>query len=56
MQHDGNLVLYAGARAIWATHTNGHPGSRLVLQFGGDLAIRSIAGKLLWETRTRVRR
>lgn len=55
MQADGNLVLYAGRRAIWATHTDGHPGSHLVLQYDGDLVIRSSTGKILWQTGTHLK-
>jgi hypothetical protein len=39
MQTDGNLVLYAGKKAIWATMTNGHPGAYLALGDDGSLGV-----------------
>lgn len=39
MQDDGNLVLYAGGTAIWASDTNGHPHTWLRLSDTGRLAI-----------------
>jgi hypothetical protein len=39
MQSDGNLVLYSGKKAIWATMTNNHPGAYLWLQDDGTLGV-----------------
>jgi hypothetical protein len=39
MQTDGNLVLYSGTKAIWATMTNGHPGAYLSVQDDGSLVV-----------------
>jgi len=39
MQTDGNLVLYSGSKAIWATMTNGYPGAYLSLQDDGNLVV-----------------
>jgi hypothetical protein len=39
MQADGNLVLYKGKEALWASKTSGHPGAYLSLQDDGNLVI-----------------
>jgi len=53
MQADGNLVLYYGGRAVWASRTSG-AGNRLTMQADGNLVLYSAAGKALWNTRTAV--
>lgn len=39
MQTDGNLVLYHGSRAIWATGTNGRTGAFLAVQTDGNIVL-----------------
>ena len=38
-QSDGNLVVYQGSKAVWATGTNGQAGARLVVQDDGNLVL-----------------
>ncbi len=53
MQRDGNLVEFVvGGRALWQSHTYGHPGNVAVLAANGNLEVVSSAGKLLWQTGT----
>lgn len=54
MQADGNLVLYQGATAIWATSTNGTAwaGVQLLMQGDGNLRMLNSAGITSFETRT----
>jgi surface antigen len=48
MQGDGNLVVYAGAKALWDSQTS-TAGASVVLQPGdGNLVVYSTAGKALW--------
>jgi hypothetical protein len=40
MQNDGNLVVYEGSRALWASNTAGyHPGARVAMQGDGNLVL-----------------
>ncbi len=53
MQRDGNLVEYiVHGRALWQSHTYGHPGNVAVLPANGNLEVVASSGKLLWQTRT----
>lgn len=59
MQADGNFVIYegqgegGGPKAIWSTHTQGHPGANLVENKNGNLEIFSRGfGTVLWQTNT----
>lgn len=53
MKPDGNLVLYDGAgKALWDTHTYGHPGAHAAMHTDGNLVVVSTAGKELWTSRT----
>jgi hypothetical protein len=52
MQTDGNLVLYSGSSAVWATGTEGHPGAYLVMQNDGNLVLYDSMGSPLWATNT----
>lgn len=52
MQGDGNLVLYAGSRPLWHTHTSGNPGAYAVLQGDGNLVIYSASSQPLRFTGT----
>ena len=47
VQSDGNLVIYAGSRVLWATHTANNPKAFLAILDGG-LAICSADGRQLW--------
>jgi len=52
MQGDGNLVIYNGGRAIWATATRKDDGKRIVLQGDGNLVMYGSGGSAPWATRT----
>ncbi|GCE51296.1 D-mannose binding lectin [Thermosporothrix hazakensis] len=39
MQGDGNLVIYSEGVPVWASHTDGYPGSCLLLGANGTMAI-----------------
>jgi hypothetical protein len=51
MQGDGNLVIYANNRALWATGTNS-PGSYLVFQGDGNIVIYTASNEAVWATNT----
>lgn len=51
LQHDGNLVLYHSAKAIWASHTNGKPITFLTMQGDGNLVLYG-GGKAYWSSHT----
>ena len=53
MQTDGNLVLRAGNRVLWHTHTHGNPGAFLRHQADGNLVVYSARGRALWSSGTR---
>jgi hypothetical protein len=52
MQGDGNLVVYRGSEAQWATWTNGGSDRRLVMQSDGNLVIYDATNRALWNTQT----
>lgn len=52
MQGDGNLVIYRGGRAEWATRTDRNPGAFLAFQTDGNAVVYSSAGRPLWNTGT----
>ena len=53
MQADGNLVLYRGDGAVvWATYTQGNPGSSLIMQGDGNLVIYRPDGTPIWDAGT----
>ncbi|MGW1363076.1 hypothetical protein ACWCQP_37415 [Streptomyces chartreusis] len=53
MQGDGNLVVYNfTANPVWASGTDGNPGSRLVLQDDGNLVIYRSDGSAIWASNT----
>ena len=52
MQLDGNLVLYRGNKALWATNTNSQPVERCLLQGDGELVLLSSKGKVLWRSKS----
>ena len=53
MQTDGNLVLYAGTRALWNSRTQGNPGAVFHQQVDGNLVVYSTGGKALWNSGSR---
>lgn len=53
MQHDCNLVVYHGAKAVWATNTNKQgPGCVTIMQGDGNLVLLRSDGKVLWASNT----
>jgi hypothetical protein len=51
MQGDGNLVLYHGGSALWASQTSGTDGRRAVMQGDGNLVVYGETAAL-WASRT----
>ncbi|MCA2603281.1 MAG: FG-GAP repeat protein, partial [Microcystis sp. M29BS1] len=52
MQADGNLVLYDGAGAVWASNTNGQGGQYVIMQGDGNLVIYNAGGIAVWASNT----
>jgi hypothetical protein len=52
MQGDGNLVLYQGSRALWATMTQGRGGAVAAMQGDGNFVVYTAGGSALWHTFT----
>jgi hypothetical protein len=48
---DGNLVIYQGGTALWASNTAGHPGAVLVDQQDGNQVIYQ-GGTALWASKS----
>lgn len=51
-QTDGNLVLYAGGRPLWASGTWGRGVGRTVMQGDGNLVVYNGSGQPLWASGT----
>ena len=51
-QTDGNLVLYGGNQALWASDTAGHPGGKCVMQSDGNLVIYGPSNEVVWASGT----
>ncbi|MBN9621297.1 MAG: hypothetical protein J0H43_16460 [Actinobacteria bacterium] len=51
-QGDGNLVEYAGSKAIWSTQTNGRSTARTIMQMDGNLVQYGTDGHPSWFSRT----
>lgn len=51
-QSDGNLVLYAGSHALWATNTAGRTAGGLILHPDGNLVVFDAAGDPAWASGT----
>ena len=52
LQGDGNLVLYRGGAAQWATSTYRGSKTTATMQWDGNLVVRDGSGKALWSTGT----
>jgi len=52
MQTDGNLVIAGYGGAFWQTGTWGHPGSKLIEQANGNLAVIMPSGWSSWQSGT----
>ena len=52
MQGDGNLVLYRGGKARWATNTNGKVVARAIMQGDGNFVLYGPGGAPIWATGT----
>lgn len=52
MQGDGNLVLYAGPRALWSTGTAGTSGNFAIMQADGNLVVYRPDGSAAWSSGT----
>jgi hypothetical protein len=54
MQDDGNLVVYRSdiSQPLWASNTDGNPGSTVTMQTDGNLVLYSSNGVLIWSTST----
>jgi hypothetical protein len=51
MQTDGNFVVYdCNGVAKWHAHTNGNPGSRIVIQDDGNLVVYAPNNVALWNS------
>ncbi len=52
MQSDGNLVLYEGSKALWATGTNGKRGFAMYMQGDGNFVLYDTSSRPLWASGT----
>ncbi|WP_395819952.1 M57 family metalloprotease [Archangium minus] len=52
MQGDGNLVLYQGDTALWASNTRGKPAYGAYMQWDGNLVIYSGLPRPIWGSET----
>ena len=55
MQTDGNLVLYDGETALWASHTQweGEPPFHVIMQDDGNLVLYDNLRNATWSSETR---
>ncbi len=51
-QGDGNVVVYAGSRALWHTATHGQATDALVMQGDGNFVLYAPGGRPIWSTGT----
>ena len=49
---DGNLVLYEGGTALWASGTAGKASARAIMQNDGNFVIYDASGNPLWASNT----
>jgi hypothetical protein len=52
MQGDGNLVLYQGSTALWASNTAGTAADEAIMQGDGNFVVYTSAGSPLWSSGT----
>jgi hypothetical protein len=52
MQGDGNLVLYQGSTALWASNTAGTAADEAIMQGDGNFVVYTSAGSALWASNT----
>lgn len=52
VQDDGNVVLYEDGRPVWATNTDGNPGSIFAIQADGNVVVYTSRGKPIFATNT----
>ena len=51
-QSDGNLVLYRGGTAVWASNTSGTSAGYAVMQHDGNLVVYNAAVQPVWASNT----
>jgi len=51
-QGDGNLVLYFGSSALWASNTSGASPGQAVMQGDGNLVVYNASGVAVWSSGT----
>jgi hypothetical protein len=52
MQGDGNLVLYQGSTALWASNTAGTAADEAIMQGDGNFVLYTSSGSALWASGT----
>jgi hypothetical protein len=52
MQGDGNLVLYQGSTALWASNTAGTAADEAIMQGDGNFVVYTSSGSALWASGT----
>ena len=52
MQSDGNLVLYQGSTALWASNTVGSGADKAIMQGDGNFVVYTSSGTPVWASNT----